>query len=215
MRKSTIETIIMCANAQLYKAQKLLAESENMWNQSMNLKLYDACTMTKFTKEIAGGKVTIELESEEASELFYSFCQDAFSTFQDMTFEDCDHFINFSEIADYIGRTSSFYLTEMHNDYKNKFAVALYQVAPDLIADIELKTENNMVKVDFKQTMEFYDEDYERLAVDLTYIIDGLVEHIENILKDVKMVYDYIENFKKEQKEMFTEYVFSVYNFND
>jgi len=215
MRKSTIETIISCANAQLYKAQKLLAESEHMWNKSMNLKLYDAHGMTKFEKDIAGGKVTIELGSEEAIDLFYSFCQDAFSTFQDCTFEDFDHFINFSEIADYIGRTSSFYLTEMHNDYKNKFAVALYQVASDLLSDIELKTENNMVKVDFEQTMEFYDEDYERLAVDLTYIIDGLVEHIENILKDVKMCYDYIENFKKEQKEMFTEYVFSVYNFND
>lgn len=215
MRKTTIEHIITCANSQLYKAQKLLAGMEYMWNRPMNLKLYDACTMTTFTKDIAGGKVTVELESEEASELFYSFCQDAFSTFQDMTFEDCDHYINFSEIADYIGRTSSFYLTEMHNDYKNKFAVALYQVAPDLISDIELKTENNMVKIDFEHTMEFYDEDYERLGVDLVYIIDGLVEHIGNILKDVKMVYDYIENFKKEQKEMFTEYVFSVYNFND
>lgn len=215
MRKSTIEQIIDCANFQLYKAQKLLVESEYMWNKSMNLKLYDACGMTKFEKEIAGGKVTIELGDKEASELFYSFCQDAFSTFQDMTFEDCNHFINFSEIADYVGRSSSFYLTEMHNDYKNKFAVALYQVASDLLSDIELKTENNMVQIDFEHTMGFYDEDYERLAVDLTYIINGITEHIENILKDVKMVYDYIENFKKEQKEMFTEYVFSVYNFND
>jgi hypothetical protein len=215
MRKTTIETIISCANSQLYKAQQLLANSEHMWNKYMDLKLHDACGMTVFTKTITGGKVTIELDGEEADDLFYSFCQDAFSTFQDMTFEDFDHFINFSEIADYIGRTSSFYLTEMHNDYKNKYAVALYQIASDLISDIELKTENNMVKVDFEQTMEFYDEDYERLAVDLAYIIDGLVEHVENILKDVKMCYDYIENFKKEQKEMFTEYVFSVYNFND
>jgi hypothetical protein len=171
--------------------------------------------MTVFTKTITGGKVTIELDGEEADDLFYTFCQDAFSTFQDTTFEDFDHFINFSDIADYIGRTSKFYLTKMHNDYENKYATALYEIASDLISDIELKTENNMLKVDFDKTMEFYDEDYERLAVDLTYIIDGLVEHIENILKDVKMCYDYIENFKKEQKEMFTEYVFSVYNFND
>lgn len=103
----------------------------------------------------------------------------------------------------------------MHNDYKDKYEKALYEIASDLLSDIELTTENDMVQVDFDKTMEFYDEDYERLAVDLTYIIDGLVEHIENILKDVKMCYDYIENFKKEQKEMFTEYVFSVYNFND
>lgn len=216
MRKSTIETIISCANAQLYKAQELLAETEHMWNQYMDLKLHEACGMTVFEKDIIGGKVKIELGNEEASDLFYTFCQDAFSTFQDCTFEDFDHFINFSEVADYIGRTSSFYLTEMHNDdCRNKFAVALYRIAPELLSDIELKTENDMVKVDFEQTMEFYDEDYERLAVDLTYIIDGLVEHIENILKDVKMCYDYIENFKKEQCELFTEYVFSVYNFND
>ncbi len=218
MRKSTIETIIMCANAQLAKAQKLLAETENMWNKPMNLKLYDACGMTTFTKTITGGKVTIELDGEEADELFYSFCQDAFSTFKDMTFEDLEVYQDFCDIADYIGRTSSFYLTTMHNDYKNKYdkyAMALYEIASDLIADIELTTENNMVQVDFDRTMEFYDEDYERLAVDLTYIINGITEHVKNILKDVKMVYDYIENFKKEQKEMFTEYVFSVYNFND
>jgi hypothetical protein len=171
--------------------------------------------MTVFTKTITGGKVTIELDGNEADDLFYSFCQDAFSTFQDMTFEDFDHFINFSDIADYIGRTSKFYLTTMHNDYKNKYAMALYEIASDLLSDVEFKIENDMIKVDFDKTMEFYDEDYERLAVDLTYIIDGLVEHIENILKDVKVCYDYIENFKKEQKEMFTEYVFSVYNFND
>lgn len=215
MRKSTIEHIVLCANSQLYKAQKLLAESEHMWNKSMDLKLHDACGMTTFTKDIAGGKVTVELESEEASELFDSFCQDVFSTFKDMSFEDLEVYQDFCDIADYIGRTSKFYLTAMHNDYKTKYATALYEIASDLLEDIELKTVNDMVQVDFEKTMAFYDEDFERLAVDLTYIINGITEHIENILKDVKMVYDYIENFKKEQKEMFTEYVFSVYNFND
>ena len=215
MRKSTIETIIMCANAQLAKAQKLLKEAEPMWNKYMDLKLHEACYMTVFEKDIIGGKVKIELGNEESSDLFYTFCQDAFSTFKDMTFEDLEVYQDFCDIADYIGRTSKFYLTTMHNDYKEKYATALYEIASDLLADIELKTENDMLQVDFDKTMEFYDEDYERLAVDLTYIINGLVEHIENILKDVKMVYDYIENFKKEQCEMFTEYVFSVYNFND
>lgn len=181
----------------------------------MDLKLHDACGMTVFIKDIAGGKTTIELDDSAVNDLFDSFCQDAFSTFKDMTFEDLKIFLDFNDITDYIGRTSKFYLTTMHNNYKDKYAMALYEIASDLLCDIELKTENNTVQIDFDRTMEFYDEDYERLAVDLTYIINGLVEYIENILKDVKMVYDYIENFKKEQKEMFTEYVFSVYNFND
>ena len=215
MRKSTIEQVVECANIKFRKAQELLAETEHMWNNSMNLKLYNACCMTKFTKEIAGGKVTVELNPEEASDLFYSFCQDAFSFFRDETFEDLKIFLDFNDIADYIGRTSSFYLTTMHNGCKNKYVVALYQIADDLLSDIELKMENDMVQVDFDRTMEFYDEDYERLYLDLMYIINGLVEHVESILADVKMCYNYIENFKKEQKEMFTEYVFSVYNFND
>ena len=75
--------------------------------------------------------------------------------------------------------------------------------------------ENDMIKVDFDKTMEYYDEDYERLYLDLTYIIKDIVDDVESVLKDVKMVYNYIVDFKKEQKEMFTEYVFSVYNFND
>lgn len=215
MRKSTIEQVIDCANSKLYKAQQLLTETEHMWNKYMDLKLHDACGMTKFEKDIAGGKVTVELNPEEASELFYSFCQDAFSTFQDTTFEDFDHFINFNDIADYIGRTSSFYLTTMHNDYKDKYATALYEIAGDLLSDVELKIENDMIKVDFDKTMEFYDEDYERLYLDLTYIINDIVDDVESILADVKTVYDYIENFKQRQKGMFTAYIFSVYNFND
>lgn len=215
MRKSTIEQVIDCANSKFYKAQQLLAETEHMWNELMNLKLYEACGMTSFTKEITGGKVTIELNNKEAGDLFYSFCQDAYSFFKDRTFEDLKVYQDFCDIADYIGRTSKFYLTTMHNNYKNKYITALYEIADDLLSDIELKMENDMIKVDFDRTMEFYDEDYERLYLDLTYIINDIVDEIESVLKDVKTVYDYIENFKKEQKEMFTEYVFSVYNFND
>lgn len=215
MRKSTIEQVIDCANSKLYKAQQLLADSEYMWNKAMNLKLYDAFFMTVFEKDITGGKVKIELESEEASDLFYSFCQDAFEVFRDMSFEDLKIFLDFNDIADYIGRTSKFYLTKMHNDYKDKYATALYEIAGDLLSDVELKIENDMIKVDFDKTMEFYDEDYERLYLDLTYIINDIVDDVESVLADVKTIYDYIENFKKEQEEMFTEYVFSVYNFND
>lgn len=215
MRKSTIEQVIDCANSKLYKAQQLLAETEHMWNKSMDLKLHDACGMTVFTKDIASGKVTIELDGEEADSLFDIFCQDAFSTFRDMSFEDLKIFLDFNDIADYIGRTSSFYLTTMHNGYKNKYITALYEIAGDLLSDIELKMENDMIKVDFDKTMEFYDEGYERLYLDLMYIINDIVDEVESVLKDVKMVYDYIIDFKQRQKEMFTEYVFSVYNFND
>ena len=215
MRKSTIEQVIECANYQIKKAQELLVNNEHMWNKYMDLKLHEACGMTVFIKDIAGGKVTIELDGKEADSLFDIFCQDAFSTFRDMSFEDLKIFLDFNDMADYIGRTSKFYLTTMHNDYKNKYITALYEIANDLLSDIELKMENGTIKVDFDRTMEFYDEDYERLYLDLMYIINGLVEHVESILADVKTIYDYIENFKKEQKEMFTEYVFSVYNFND
>lgn len=215
MRKSTIEQVIECANCKFHKAQELLTETENMWNKYMDLKLHDACGMTVFIKDIAGGKVTIELDGEEADALFYSFCQDAYSFFKDETFEDLKVYQDFYDIADYIGRTSKFYLTTMHNDYKNKYIMALYEIADDLLSDIELKMEDGTIKVDFDRTMEFYDEDYERLYLDLTYIINDIVDDVESILKDIKMVYDYIENFKKKQKEMFTEYVFSVYNFND
>ena len=215
MRKSTIEQVIECANYQIKKAQELLVNNEHMWNKPMDLKLHEACGMTVFIKDIAGGKVTIELDGEEADSLFDIFCQDAFSTFRDMSFEDLKIFLDFNDMADYIGRTSKFYLTTMHNDYKNKYITALYEIANDLLSDIELKMENGTIKVDFDRTMEFYDDDYERLYLDLTYIINGLVEHVESILADVKMVYDYIVDFKQRQKEMFTEYVFSVYNFND
>ena len=72
MRKSTIEQVITCANYQIKKAQELLVNNEHMWNKSMNLKLYDACGMTKFEKDIEGGKVKIELDNKKKRAILYT-----------------------------------------------------------------------------------------------------------------------------------------------
>lgn len=208
MKTSTIRHIISCANYQIKKAQKLLEQTEAMWNNSLNLKLYTASSINVFEKDIIGGKIKVELDNETVSSLFYSFCEEQFEMFNECMFEGLKQFSDFRDIAEYIGRTSSFYLTSMYNNYKNKYATALYEIASDLLADVELKTVDGTVQVDFEKTMEYYDDDYEKLVIDLGYIINGLVEHVEGILQDVKLVYDYIANVKENQKELFTEYVF-------
>ena len=201
MKKTTLDHIINCANMQLKKSLDLLKESEKMWNEPLDLKLHDVSMMT-YEKEVDGKKVKIE----NMEGLFYGFCNDLYNEFIEWSFESLEVFSDFCDIADYIGRTSKFYLTKMHNDWKDKYAAALYEIAEDLMSDVELKKAGDTFQVDLEKSMEFYDN-YEDLAVDLVYMVEGLADHVKTVLGDVKAVYDYIADVKDSQCKLFAEYV--------
>ena len=206
MKKTTLDHIINCANMQLKKSLDLLKESENMWNEPLDLKLHDVYMMHELEKEVDGEKITIPVENEKYQGLFYEFCEDIYNEFLKWCAENLEVFSGFCDMADYIGRTSKFYLSKMHNDWNDKYAAALYEIAEDLMADVDLKEVGDTFQVDLEKSMEFYD-DYESLAVDLVYIIEGITEHVENVLHDIKAVYDYIADVKDSQCKLFTEYV--------
>lgn len=207
MKKTTLDHIINCANMQLKKSLDLLKESEKMWNEPLDLKLHDVAMMHELEKEVDGKKVKIEnMENEKYQGLFCDFCNDVYNEFTEWSFENLEVFSDFCDMADYIGRTSKFYLTKMHNDWNDKYAAALYEIAEDLLADVELKETGDGYKVDLEKSMEFY-ENYDDLAVDLVYMVEGLTEHVKNVLSDIKAVYDYIADVKDSQCKLFTEYV--------
>ena len=206
MKKTTLDHIINCANMQLKKSLDLLKESEKIWNEPLDLKLHDASMMHECKKEIDGKRVTIPVDNEKYNVLFSDFCNDLYNEFLEWSFDNLDVYSDFCDMAEYIGRTSKFYLSKMHNDWKDKYAAALYEIAGDLMADVELKEAGDTYQVDFEKSMEFYD-DYEDLAIDLVYIVEGLAEHVNNVLNDVKAIYDYIADIKDSQCKLFTEYV--------
>lgn len=201
MKKTTLDHIINCANMQLKKSLDLLKESENMWDSPLDLKLHNASMMT-YEKEVDGKKVKIE----NMEGLFDDFCNDLYNDFLEWSFESLEVFSDFCDIADYIGRTSKFYLTKIHNDWKDKYAAALYEIAEDLMADVELKEDGDTFQVDVEKSMEFY-ENEEDLAIDLVYMVEGITEHVKAVLSDIKAVYDYIADVKDSQCKLFTEYV--------
>ena len=206
MKKTTLDHIIACANMQLKKSLDLLKEMEEMWNTPLDLKLHDVYMMHECEKDVDGEKVTIPVENEKYQGLFYDFCNDLYNDFLEWSFEKLEVFSDFCNMADYIGRTSKFYLTTMHNDSDNKYALALYEIAADLLQEIELKIEGDDVRVDLEKSMEFYEND-EDLAIDLVYMVEGLADYVKAVLGDVKAVYDYIEDVKDSQCKLFTEYV--------
>jgi hypothetical protein len=193
---------------QLKKSLDLLKESEEMWNTPLDLKLHDIYMMHECEKEVDGKIVKIEnMENEKYQGEFCDFCNDLYNDFLEWSYENLEVFSDFCNMADYIGRTSKFYLTTMHNDKKEKYEMALYEIASDLLEDVELKTVDGEIKVDLEKSMEFYEND-EDLAIDLVYIVEGLADHVKAVLDDVKAVYDYIEDVKDSQCKLFTEYVF-------
>jgi hypothetical protein len=200
---------------QLKKSLDLLKETEEMWNTPLDLKLHDVYMMHECEKEVDGEKVTISVENEKYQGLFYDFCNDLYNDFLEWSYENLEVFSDFCNMADYIGRTSKFYLSKMHNDYKDKYATALYEIAGnsalyeiagDFLENVELKEVGDTFQVDLEKSMEFYEND-EDLAIDLVYIVEGLADHVKAVLDDVKAVYDYIEDIKDGQCELFTDYV--------
>ena len=207
MKKTTLDHIITCANMQLKKSLDLLKEMEEMWNTPLDLKLHDVYMMHELEGEVDGKKVKIEnMENEKCQGLFYDFCNDLYNDFLEWSFEKLEVFSDFCNMADYIGRTSSFYLTTMHNDWKDKYAAALYEVAGDFLENVELKEAGDTFQVDLEKSMEFY-ENEEDLAIDLVYLVEGLADHVKDVLGDVKTVYDYIADVKDSQCKLFTAYV--------
>lgn len=207
MKKTTLDHIITCANMQLKKSLDLLKETEEMWNEPLDLKLHDVSMMHEIEGEVDGKKVKIEnMENEKYQGEFYDFCNDLYNDFLEWSFENLEVFSDFCDIADYIGRTSKFYLTTMHNDWKDKYAAALYEIAGDFLEDVELKEVGDTFQVDLEKSMEFYEND-EDLAIGLVYIVEGLADHVKTVLDDVKSVYDYIADVKDAQCKLFTEYV--------
>ena len=87
-----------------------LKETEYVWNINRNLKLYDVYYKCD---DIIEDYPHLK-KSFNASDLFEWFCEDSYEQFKDWVDEDlkCDY-------RKYIGFTSSFYLTDYHdNDMK-------------------------------------------------------------------------------------------------
>ena len=189
------------AEEALNRCYKRLKENEKKWNESLNLKLYDCFGMNEFETDF--GKIV--LNDDVASDAFYTFCESSY----DMMLEDLkeNDNINFVNIADYIGRTSSFYIGKAHNDYKDKYAVALAMLSDTWRETLveHFETENGFtIRDDVDLNGE---DDTEQYMNDMLDIAQNVEKEFEEAFHEIEVVYDYITSFKEHQVEYFKDYV--------
>lgn len=187
---------------ELDKCFKLLKDNEEKWNDYMDLKLHYACT-ENVDFEHYDAKITFD--SEVQSRWFYTFCDDMFEQFLNdlMTVKGID----FNELKDNIGRTSSFYLGKLHNTEKDKYCCALTEASYEFnITNLEFNEDENGIHF-IDNDLSGYGEDIEDTVNGMLALAETMYDDLKDKLDEIIYVYDYIKDFKDNQVEYFKDYV--------
>ena len=168
----------------------------------MDLKLHYACT-ENVDFEHYDAKITFD--NEVQSRWFYTFCDDMFEQFLNnlMTVKGID----FNELRDNVGRTSSFYLGKLHNTEKDKFSCALAEVSYEFnITNLEFNEDENGIHF-IDNDLSGYEEDIEDTVNGMLALAETMYDDLKDKLDEIIYVYDYIKNFKDNQYQYFKDYV--------
>ena len=189
---------------ELDKCFKLLKDNEEKWNDYMDLKLHYACT-ENVDFEHYDAKITFD--NEVQSRWFYTFCDDMFEQFVNnlMTIKGID----FNELKDSVGRTSSFYLGKLHNNEKDKYCCALAEASYEFNTYYgnELTFSENENGIYLTISDDIADERIEETVSDMLGMTETIYSDLKNKLDEIIYVYDYIKDFKDNQVEYFKDYV--------
>lgn len=194
------------ANKELNRAIKLLKDNEDKWNEYLDLKLHEAAFADIDFEGYYGGKITFD--SEARADWFTMYCEDSYNWF----IEDLksNYNIDFEELRDNVGITSSFYLGKLHsNDILDTLAAASYEYMNN---NIILKTVGDSFEIDVEKSADFYDID--DFVNELLDFADCIYDEVEESLKPIITVYDYIASFKDNQVENFKGYVEDTFRAN-
>lgn len=189
---------------ELDKCFKLLKDNEEKWNNYMDLKLHYAST-ENVDFEHYDAKITFD--NEVQSRWFYTFCDDMYEQFLNdlMTVKGID----FNELKDSLGRTSSFYLGKLHNTEKDKYCCALteasYEFATYYGDELTFSENENGIYLTISDNIA--DERIEETVNDMLEMTEVIYSDLKNKLDEIIYVYDYIKDFKDNQVEYFKDYV--------
>lgn len=171
---------------------------DNVWNKTRNLKLYDV----SFHAGDIIDKYPLVKEEYNECDLFSWFCDDSYNQFtewmQEEKIEDC---------RKYVGRTSSFYLTDMHCDTIGYVIDTLMTNIYGGYYQVDIDEDGNMIP--FTDT-EYYTESelIEEYQEGMEYVANGdFLKDIKKYFADAVKIADYIDDFMKNQIEYFTEYI--------
>lgn len=186
---------------ELDKCFKLLKDNEEKWNDYMDLKLHYACTEDISFEH---NDATISFDSKAQDDWFNFFCEDSYNLFLEDIKESKG--IDFDELRDNVGRTSSFYLGKLHNNEKDKYCRALSEASYEFnITNLEFNEDENGIHF-IDNDLSGY-EDVEDAVNGMLALVETMYDDLKDKLDEIIYVYDYIKNFKDNQVEYFKDYV--------
>lgn len=176
----------------------LLKDNEDKWNEYMDLKLHDCASIDNV--EIEKGRIKITVNNVYET-FFDSFCRDSYENFLD----DCGYNkIVFDELRDNIGRTSSFYLGNLHDS--NTYMGVLQEYASSLgLSSLQFNydTNTNTYMIHFEDENNISDTEVEEMLL----ITKCVYNEIEDALADIITVYNLINDFKNNQIEIYKDFI--------
>lgn len=185
---------------ELDKCFKLLKETEEKWNNFMDLKLHDASYGVDLSFEFNDAIVSFD----DNAYVFYfnEFCGVSY----DNLIEDCRQLYNtdYDELRKEVGKTSSFYLGDLHNNDKdNHYIIALAQASSAFnLSIIEFNEDEKGIHI-----IEDGVEDIDDFVNSMLELVEDMYEQLEEKITEITNVYDYIHDFKENQVENFKEFV--------
>ena len=185
---------------ELDKCFNLLKDNEKKWNNFIDLKLHEA-SMTEVDFEYYDAKISFD--SEAQNRWFNTFCDDSYDLFlEDMRQKGID----FNELKNNIGRTSSFYLGKLYNTEKDKYSCALTEASYEFnITNLEFNEDENGIHF-IDNDLSGY-EDIEDAVNGMLALVETMYDDLKDKLDEIIYVYDYIKDFKDNQVEYFKDYV--------
>lgn len=185
-------------NKGLAEVVEYLNSIEDVWNKTRTLKLYD---VSYHAGEIIDKYPLVKAEYDNC-DLFNMFCNNSYNDFESWLSEDGK-----TDCREYIGRTSSFYLTNIHDE-------RIDYVLSNLIDC----TTNGYYSVDFDDSckmVHFTDTDYyteaeliEEYQRDMEYFADGsFLKDVKEYMSDAIWIAKYIDDFMENQIDNFTEWI--------
>ena len=175
---------------------------EHKWNEYTDLKLHDI-SYHGVDIEIDGFKITAS--DTEFENLFQWFCEFEYDTFLEDMQERVD---GFEEFIERIGRTSKFYIGGTHLDGSTEewLRVIAYICNDYNLSNICENVEGDKITIDVDESLEYF-EDVEEFVGECLALVESLRIDVKEWIDNVNYMYDYIEDFKKNQCEYFEEYV--------
>lgn len=197
-------------NAELDKCLNLLKETEDKWNEYIDLKLHD----------IGYGNTDCDFELNEAEIHFTEdYIESCFDDFCNISYDDfiewckAETNTNFNELKDEVGRTSSFYLGRLHNNETDKYIVALAEAVDDFnMSSLAFRMEDDKIRPILE--INENDDDIEDIVNEMLSLSECLYDNLKYKLDDIVKVYDYIHDFKENQVDSFKDFVQEEWKMN-